>query len=345
MVSKLSIDNFLLQSPNHPVIDVRAPKEFLHGHIPGAINLPLFTDEERAAVGTLYKQQGREQAMMLGLEYYGKNMQRIISDLKNYSSDKQLFIHCWRGGMRSGVVSWMLDLWGYKVFTLQGGYKSFRRTVLDSFSVPKNILILGGKTGSAKTEILTALKNKNEQTVDLENLAHHKGSAFGAIGETAPPTQEQFENNLFFEFKNSDAAKPIWLEDESQRIGTVNIPNDLWIQMRNAKVMYVEIPFEERLKYIVEHYGKFDIEQLKAATIRVQKRLGGLETKNALQFFDEGNFVAAFSILLRYYDKFYQRATDLRKQETIERIAFEFIDPLLISERIMTTEQQSTYTK
>ena len=136
MVTKLDIEEFLSRSLGHPVIDVRSPKEFAHAHMPGAISLPLFSNDERAAVGTLYKQKGRESAMMLGLEYYGWNMQRIISGLKNQTDDKQLFVHCWRGGMRSGVVAYMLDLFGYKVSTLNKGYKSFRTTVLESFSQP-----------------------------------------------------------------------------------------------------------------------------------------------------------------------------------------------------------------
>lgn len=334
MVTKLDIEAFLPQSAGHPVIDVRSPAEYEHAHIPGAISLPLFSNEERAAVGTLYKKQGREQAMMLGLEYYGKNMRRLIDELKSQTSDKQIFVHCWRGGMRSGVVAWMLDLFGYKAATLNKGYKAFRGTVLDSFSQPKNVVVLGGKTGSAKTKVLQELKLLGEQVIDLEELAHHKGSAFGGINETIAPSQEQFENNLFMKFWKADSTKPVWLEDESQRIGLLNLPNALWMQMRNAKVIYLDIPFEERLNYLVNTYGSLPAEELKAATLRIQKRLGGLDTKNAIQFLAEGKLREAFSILLKYYDKLYAKATDQRQKGNIEMIGFEKIAPSSIAAKI-----------
>ena len=341
MVTKLDIENFLSQSRGHPVIDVRSPAEYEHAHIPGAISLPLFSNDERAVIGTIYKQQGREKAMTMGLEFYGKNMQRIISELKNQTSDKQIFIHCWRGGMRSGVVAWMLDLFGYKVSTLNKGYKAFRRAVLDSFSLPKNILILGGKTGSAKTRVLHELKSLGEQVIDLEALAHHKGSAFGGIAETPAPSQEQFENDLYMQFRNLDSTKLIWLEDESQRIGLINLPNELWSQMRNAKVIYLDIPFDERLKYLVETYGSFGKNELIDSTQRIQKKLGGLETKNAIQFIDEGKLSDAFAILLRYYDKFYSKATDQRPKENIEKIPIEKISPSFIASKVTQREVAS----
>jgi len=335
LVTTLEIEEFLSQSSGHPVLDVRSPAEYAHAHIPGAISLPLFSDSERAVIGTLYKQQGREQAMMQGLEYYGKNMQRIVSDLKNQTTDKQLYVHCWRGGMRSGVVAWMLNLFGYKVSTLHKGYKTFRRTVLDSFSPVKNILILGGKTGSAKTKVIHELKQLGEQVIDLEALAHHKGSAFGGIGEMDASSQEQFENELYMHFRNLDPAKPVWLEDESQRIGRMNLPNPMWEQMRKAPVVYLEIPFEERLNYIEETYGSLDVEELKVATLRIQKRLGGLDTRNALQFFGEGKIRDAFDILLKYYDKAYMRATAQRPKNNIRTIAIEKITPHDIALQIM----------
>jgi tRNA 2-selenouridine synthase len=326
MVTKLSVEDFLLQSAAHPVIDVRSPAEFGHAHMPRAMSLPLFTNEERAVIGTLYKQQGRETAMMKGLEYYGQNMQRIIAELKKETNDRHLFIYCWRGGLRSGVAGWMLDLFGYKVSTLIGGYKSFRHAVLDSFSAEKNILILGGKTGSAKTKVLQQLHQAGEQTVDLEALAHHKGSAFGDLGESQPPSQEQFENNLFHQFRQLDSSRPVWLEDESQRIGWVNIPNALWLQMRRAPVCYLEMPFEVRLDYITAEYGKYPLEKLKDATQRIHKRLGGLETQHALRLFDEANIREAFAILLKYYDKVYAKATSERIKNSVRPISSNTMD-------------------
>lgn len=320
MIQKLNINDFLLQSAGHPVIDVRSPAEYHHAHIPGAVSLPLFNDDERATIGTLYKQKGREAAMMKGLENYGTNMQRILRDLENITADKALFVHCWRGGMRSGVVAWMLDLFGYKVCTLDKGYKAFRASVLDSFNETRKLLILGGKTGSAKTAVIQELLQQSQQVIDLEQLACHKGSAFGALGEAAPPSQEQFENDLFMKFRITNAAIPVVLEDESQRIGPVNIPNALWAQMRSAPVLYLEIPFEERLQHLVKNYGGFALEDLKASTLRIRKRLGGLQTTNTIQLLENGEHKNAFSILLQYYDRTYMRATEQRNASLIHRI-------------------------
>ncbi|MBK9729849.1 MAG: tRNA 2-selenouridine(34) synthase MnmH [Chitinophagaceae bacterium] len=326
MVQKLNIDAFLQQSTGHPVIDVRAPGEFLHAHIPGAISLPLFSDEERAVIGTIYKQKGREEAMLKALDYYGANMQRIISDLKKTTDDKKLFVHCWRGGMRSGVVSWMLDLFGYQVSTLNKGYKVFRAAVLESFSQTRRLVILGGKTGSAKTMVIHELIRQQQQVIDLEGLACHKGSAFGGLNEPESPSQEQFENDLFMKLRKTDASLPIWLEDESQRIGPVNLPNALWAQMRNAQVIYLEIPFEERLNYLVQTYGEYEQEELKAATLRIRKRLGGLETNKVIQHLESKDMKSAFNILLHYYDKNYLRATKNRDETMIQKIDSSTVD-------------------
>lgn len=326
MIQKFDIENFLKQAEGHPILDVRAPAEYHHGHITGSLNLPLFSDHERAVIGTLYKQAGREAAMMKGLEFYGANMQQLITDLKKHTTGRTLFVHCWRGGMRSGVVSWMLDLFGYQVAVAERGYKSFRRAALDSFGQQKRILILGGKTGSAKTDLIREMIRLHHQAIDLEGLAHHKGSAFGGLGQPAAPTQEQFENDLYMMFRKTDARQAVWLEDESQRVGLVNIPNPLWTQMRNARIIYLEIPFEIRLQYILKNYGQFETQALKEATMRIRKRLGGMETQNVLNHLDAGDVVSAFTILLSYYDRAYLHATRQRNPESVFQIKSETTD-------------------
>ena len=201
---------------------------------------------------------------------------------------KQVLVYCWRGGMRSAGVAWLLDLYGFKVYTLSGGYKSFRGHVLRSFTAEHEFNILGGFTGSGKTELLHSLNEKGETVIDLENIAGHKGSAFGNIGLPPQPGQEMFENKLFIELsKASGRKKPIWLEDESQRIGLVNIPNALWTNMRRSIVYFLDIPFEERLKHITEEYGKLDKVRLIEAITRIKERLGGLNTKNAISLLEE----------------------------------------------------------
>ena len=353
MIQKISIEEFIRLSRTHPILDVRSPGEYLHAHIPGAYNLPLFTDEERKVVGTLYKQQGREQAIKAGLNYFGPKMTLIVDEVEqlvqNFKTKIQnpnpefpipnpqspipnqiisnskfqipLLLHCWRGGMRSAGVAWLLDLYGFKVYTLSGGYKAWRNWVLQQFSKPWPLQVIGGYTGSGKTRVLHELADAGHFTIDLEGIACHKGSAFGALGHSAQPTQEMFENTLARSLDNVAAAMtpgaPIFIEDESQRIGLVNLPGVLWKTMRAAPVYFLDIPFEERLSYITAEYGLFPTEQLLAATTRIQKRLGGLNTKNAVTYLNEGNVKEAFRILLRYYDKYY--AIGLYDRDILEK--------------------------
>lgn len=319
-IQKISVEQFVTLSLSYPVIDVRSEAEFNHAHIPSANNLPLFNNEERAVVGTIYKQQSRELAIKKGLEFFGPKMKDMVvfaEDLiaKTDPSNKTLLIHCWRGGMRSAGIAWLLDLYGFKVYTLVGGYKTFRNWVLTQFLNKEKFRILGGYTGSGKTIVLSALKENGAPVVDLEGLAGHKGSAFGNIGLPKQPSQEMFENKLavsIFQVKKANPTEEIWLEDESQRIGTVNIPQPLWEHIRSCRVFFLDIPFPERVNYLVNTYGKLDKVELGEAIKRIQKRLGGLETKTALAFLEEDNIHDCFSILLKYYDKLYSKGLESR---------------------------------
>lgn len=326
-IKKLDIAEFLEQSEKHLVLDVRSPGEFDHAHIPGAYSLPLFTDEERKIVGTIYKQESREKAIKTGLEYFGKKMVKMVEEVEERLQaagpasqvSKTVLVHCWRGGMRSAGVAWLLDLYGFKVYTLAGGYKAYRNWVLDQFEKEYNIRIVGGYTGSAKTYVLKALQKNKEAVVDLEFLAGHKGSAFGNIGLPKQPSQEMFENllatqlvNCQLSIVNRERPAVIWLEDESQRIGTVNIPTPLFRNMRTKPVFFLDIPFEERLEHLLQEYGKLDKEKMVNAIIRIRKKLGGLETKNAINFLIEDNTSESFRILLKYYDKLYTKSLQNR---------------------------------
>ena len=216
--------------------------------------------------------------------------------------------------MRSGAVAWLLDLYGFRVFTLAGGYKAYRNEVLRIFEQPFQYRILGGYTGSGKTEVLQAMKKEGEAVVDLEEIACHKGSAFGAFNMPPPPGQEQFENNLAQAItEEAKKGQAIWLEDESQRIGNLNIPQSLWVKMRSSPIIFLDIPFEERLYHIVHEYGNWDREKLLAAVERISKRLGGLETRRTREFLEEGNIMEAFRILLQYYDKRYFKGLQNRE--------------------------------
>ena len=219
--------------------------------------------------------------------------------------------------MRSAGVAWLLDLYGFKVYTLVGGYKSFRKWVLKQFEKTYSLKILGGYTGSGKTFLLQELQKSGQPVIDLEELANHKGSAFGALGEKPQPTQEMFENLLAKELSESTCSE-IWIEDESQRIGVINIPHPFWNSMRSSPIYFIDIPFEERLKHIISQYGNFDKEKLADAIMRIQKRLGGLETKTAINFLLENNVEESFRILLTYYDKLY--AKSLKNRENFEAL-------------------------
>lgn len=322
-VQKIGIENFLRISSHCSVFDVRSPGEYHFAHIPQACNLPLFSDEERKIIGTLYKQKSREAAIKQGLDFFGVKMKEMIEKVETFLNDNwkkavqeknTILLYCWRGGMRSAGVAWLLDLYGYKVYTLAGGYKTYRKWVLSQFEKPYNFLIVGGYSGSGKTAVLQELK-KNKPAIDLEALANHKGSAFGALPQEQPK-QEMFENKLAHQLALLTAEKPttsIFIEDESQRIGNLQIPVALWNSMRKSPVYFLSVPFEERLHYIAEEYGKVENEKLINAVIRIQKRLGGLATKQAIHFIQEDDYKSSFRILLAYYDKWYDKGLQSRE--------------------------------
>ncbi len=311
---KITITELLKQANRYPVLDVRSPGEYSKAHIPGAFSLPLFSDEELKIVGTAYKQESKEAAIKIGLAFFGKKMVQLVEDAEKIiaqhisagtTGEKAVVVHCWRGGMRSAGMAWLLDLYGIKVYTLTGGYKSFRRWCQLQFARAYPFKIIGGYTGSGKTAILNALKSNGCNVIDLEALAQHKGSVFGHLGEAAQPSQEMFENRLALELATVAGGGDTWLEDESMRIGNISIPPPLFKYLQTRPVYFLEIPFQQRLDYIVNGYGRFEKEQLAESILRIKKRLGGLETKTALLCLEEGNMAGCFSILLRYYDKYY----------------------------------------
>jgi tRNA 2-selenouridine synthase len=288
------------------LIDVRAPAEYAQAHIPNALSLPLFNDAERAKVGTAYKQISPENALLKGLEIVGPKMSGFVKKVIKWSPNRKVVVHCWRGGKRSGSMSWLLRFAGFDVVTLEGGYKNYRNHVLQAFDNQRfNIVILGGKTGSGKTQILHELALQGEQILDLEALANHKGSAFGWIGENAQPSTEQFENDLHAALQKLDPTRRVWVENESHSVGSVFIPQAFWAQMKAAPLLHLEVPFDKRVQHLVKVYTTTLPEDLKLSFEKIRKRIGHEATQNALEAIDNQDFATAAAIGLKYYDKTY----------------------------------------
>ncbi|GAA4468807.1 tRNA 2-selenouridine(34) synthase MnmH [Nibrella saemangeumensis] len=321
MVQQLTVEEFLEKSRQLPVIDVRSPGEYEHAHIPGAVNIPLFDNEERAQVGIRYKKSGKDAAVMLGLDLIGPKLTSFVKQSRKLNPKAQeVLVHCWRGGMRSGSFAWLLNTAGMTVATLIGGYKAYRNAVLEAFAEPRQLIILGGKTGSGKTDVLKELARQGEQVIDLEGLAHHKGSSYGAIGQAPQPSSEQFENALFAEWRQLDPTRRIWLEDESRNVGTCFIPLPLWEQMRTAPVAFIDVPKEIRIQRLVLEYTGIDHQLLIEATERIRRRLGGKDTQLALNALAEHDYATVADITLSYYDKAYLHGLAQRKAETVQRL-------------------------
>jgi tRNA 2-selenouridine synthase len=319
MVRKIAINEAL--NTNLPVIDVRSPGEFAKGHIPKAVNIPLFSDDERADVGTVYKQQSPEAAIALGHKYVAPKLNHFISQAFDVAPKGEAVVHCWAGGMRSQAFAEHVSANNFKeAIVVSGGYKSFRNHVLKSFEVLLKIKVLGGYTGSGKTPILQELQKQGEQVIDLEGLALHKGSAFGGIGQGQQPTVEQFENNLYDHLRQLDLDKYIWLEDESHAIGKVKIPDAFFNQMRDASLFFLEIPKEERAKHLIEEYSHSGDSYLAEAIERISKRLGGLRTKEVLRCLANKDYYNVALMTLDYYDKSYLKGLQKRLSASITHL-------------------------
>jgi len=334
MVKKIPIDQFLLLRKVLPIIDVRSQGEYMVGHISSALNIPILDNEARKIVGTVYKQHGRQTAVLKGLELTGSNLSALLRKGIKVSPDGRALVHCWRGGMRSEFFAFLLHYYGYEAIVLEGGYKAYRGAVHESFQEKYNIKLLSGKTGSGKTEILAALKNSGEQIIDLEGLAQHRGSSFGAIGMGPQPNQESFENSLFEALTAMDPTRTIWIEDESRVIGDKVIPEDLWDQMKQAPMAEVQRTDTERLNQIQHDYGHFPIGDLRTAMERIGKRLGPQHVKQALLHLDNHDINAAFEIALGYYDRAYAYLLSKRNFENIHSIDCSGMDYIAIAKKL-----------
>ncbi|UJP65362.1 tRNA 2-selenouridine(34) synthase MnmH [Mongoliitalea daihaiensis] len=301
----VSLEQFLALRATLPLIDARSEGEFAQAHIVGAYNLPILNDEERKLVGTIYKQKSSEAAVLKGFELVGPRFADIMKEAMQICPKKKVLLYCWRGGMRSQILSWLLSMVGFQVFRLEGGYKNYRTATFESVRKPLLLLVLGGRTGVGKTVLLQKLKNQGEAILDLEGLAHHKGSAFGGIGQLSQPSNEYFENLLAEEIWGLPADKPIWVENESRKIGTVILPDVFFTQLQSAPMIEIIQSREQRIKHIAAEYASLPRADLQAAIKKLSKKLGGLRTQLALEALEEGLHARWIDEILSYYDKFY----------------------------------------
>ncbi|MEC9094395.1 MAG: tRNA 2-selenouridine(34) synthase MnmH [Planctomycetota bacterium] len=311
----IGIPDFLDKRKRSIVVDVRAPGEFEQGNILGAINIPLFDDLQRSQVGTVYKKAGREQAIKLGFDLVGPKMRKIVESFEDVCQDSttldvshkvnDVLLYCARGGMRSESVGWLLKQADIQVKRLEGGYKSYRRYCHSFFEKPWNLIALTGMTGAGKTDLLQHLSAVGEQVIDLEGLAHHRGSAFGGIGQDPQPSTESFENLIFESLRSFNSQRRSWVEDESRSVGKCMVPSPFFEQLHSAPAVYLNVDVHERIELLVSQYGMLPKGEMISAIERISKRLGGQSVKSAIAALHENDFRKCAEILLGYYDRGY----------------------------------------
>jgi len=315
---KVEVEEFLegARQEGALLLDVRSPGEFSYAHIPGAQSFPLFSDAERAEVGTIYKQIGREEAVEKGLGYIGPRMVETVQKAKalfGAEPDRRpIHMYCWRGGMRSGSMGWLLRTAGLPVVLLEGGYKAYKQTMPSFMGRDWPVVRIGGYTGSAKTEVIQALRARGEQVVDLEGMARHFGSAFGNLHRHPQPSSEHFRNLLAEALTGLDSSRRIWVENESRRIGLVHLPEPFYKRMIACPALEMIRSVEDRVAHLVDMYGNYDLGLLRKGFEAIRAELGGAETETALAALDMEDRATAARIALQYYDRTYEHGLEKR---------------------------------
>ena len=299
-----------------PLIDVRSPNEYYKGHLPNSINIPLFDNNERSIIGTIYKKEGRKKAVIQGLTFFEKKMESLLDNLfksiefyktiPHKNNEFFIRIYCSRGGMRSKSIAWLIEKYKLNPITLKGGYKKYRRWVLDSFSKKLNIIVIGGKTGTGKTRLLSLLEKYKYQTIDLEGFACHRGSTFGGLGMKEQPSNEQFENIIAEKLNSFNSSNNIFVEAESANIGKCKIPHEFFNQMKHSRRIEILRSESNRLDELINTYSVFKKEELQESVLRIKKRLGPQRTKIALESINNEKWDLVCRSVLDYYDKCYE---------------------------------------
>ncbi len=296
----------------HLIVDVRTPLEYVEDHIPGAINVPLLTNEERVEIGILHKEDGPHAARRRGLELTAHRFPAMVQEIADAAAGRPILVYCWRGGLRSKTVTVILDLAGFKATQLIGGYKSFRHVVGEYFTpfTPKvPLVVLHGMTGIGKTTLLQRLKERGRSTLDLEGLACHRGSAFGQLGLNQDLTQKRFETLLWDACRRAPEGEPLILEGESERIGRVSLPGDFYQKMAQGIRVWCHASLETRVVRLIDEYGLPEYkEEMATALQRIRKKLGGKrcdELGENLERWEMEEFMKG--LVIDYYDKVYYK--------------------------------------
>lgn len=332
----LEINDFFSLRRQLPVVDVRSEGEYKAGHIAGAHNIPLLNNEERHIIGSVYKQQGQGEAIRTGFRLVGPRLSAMMDE--SALLGKEIIVHCWRGGMRSANFCGFAEMGRQRTHQLKGGYKAYRNRVHDTFKLPLHLVVLGGCTGSGKSEILRVLASRGEQVVDLEHLASHRGSAFGGLQMPPQPTTEQFENNLFEALNTLDHTRRIWIEDESLAVGKVFLPTPFWQRMSESPVVEVVVSKEMRIRRLVQEYGQADRDEFLAAMSRITRKLGGQHFNAAKERLLAGDMAAAIDILLTYYDKAYRMGLDNKQRRIRRQVTWDGRHPDAVVEELSSCE-------
>jgi len=326
----LPLDEFLELRKTLPVLDVRSEGEFAEGHIRGASNIPILNNAERKAVGTDYKQKGREEAINTGFTLVEPRLKSMMEETVKVAAGNDVLVHCWRGGLRSSYFCQFAAGEGIRSLALAGGYKTYRQRALVSFDAPLHLIVLGGLTGSGKSEILRALKVAGEQIIDLELIARHKGSVFGGLMMPPQPTTEQFQNELFEEILALDHTKRIWVEDESIAVGKIFLPEAFWRRMTLAPVIEIQVDRPRRTERLVHEYGPARREDFLEAMTKIARKMGGQHFNAAKEQLMSGDMFATIDLLLIHYDKVYQTGLTNKRHRITDKVTWDGLDPASI---------------
>ncbi|HHW06532.1 MAG TPA: tRNA 2-selenouridine(34) synthase MnmH [Clostridia bacterium] len=296
-------------------VDVRSPEEYEHDTIPGAVNVPLFDNEERHRIGVVYAEHGPQEARKLGLSLIAPKLPQMVNRLWELKHGRQMVIFCWRGGDRSHAVAHLLDIMHIPCYRLIGGYKAYRRYVnkhLREKSLPHQFVVLHGLTGTGKTEIIRELGRRGYPVLDLEGLANHRGSVFGSVGLGQQPSQKKFESMILHQIRNYGPGRLLIVEGESKKIGKLFVPEAVYEGILHGHRVLVKDTMENRVRRLIREYVencRWDIAEVEQALKRLTPRLGKDKVNQMLNYLAQGKLEVVGEILISdYYDVLYRKS-------------------------------------